>query len=174
MANIWRKVNDKIFFNYKRIHHKQMNNFPLMTVAPRQTEAKFTDSEDHSTLKSNANSLHRRTDLWSPVLKSVLNSVCAARTKVQLFPQSLHCGEVMLSKASELMHGSEVWGEEGPQKSLVQAYTARESFGRPVRPGSGSPLPSHSSKGHTEFSSCPHKPGHSAGWKGFVSAQPRV
>lgn len=47
------------------------------------------------------------------------------------------------------------WGE-GLQKDLVKACTVRESFGRLVRLGSGSPLPSHSSKGHAEFNSCPH------------------
>ena len=62
----------------------------LMSV-PRQTDAKLTNfSRYNSKLKCSANRL----------CSLLLNSVyLSPRTEVQLFPQSLHCGEVMLSGA---------------------------------------------------------------------------
>lgn len=63
------------------------------------------------------------------------------------------------------MHGSEV--EAGVRRrSWFELAWQETLFGRLVRLGSGSPPPSHSSKGQSDFDFCPHKLVDSAGRNG--------
>lgn len=98
---------------------------------------------------------------WSVELNSVYicNWVCPPCKTVPAVA-ALWRSDPVNRLGSQLMHGIAVQGEKKtkePQKELAQACMVwgreRESFGRPVRLGCGSPLLSHSTIGHIEFSS---------------------